>query len=192
MRPGEQKSLDRFLLLLDADRERAGVRYENLRRALLRFFSSNGSTEPETRADEVIDILIRQTMEEREIRELETYALGVARNVLLKEIERRKRGPAQLDTSDSNERLTVVPAQEDKTEVTEEEVRKCQRECLSNLAPEERSLIERYHSAVGHDKKNRDRLAVQLELSPVALRVKAHRIRKNLKACVQKCLQGVK
>jgi hypothetical protein len=47
--------LDRLLVCLDPDRERAGARYEAIRQRLVRLFRWRGAADPEVLADETID-----------------------------------------------------------------------------------------------------------------------------------------
>src|SRR5262245_52537956 len=68
---------------LDADRERAGERYEELRRTLLRFFEWRGASFPEERADETLNRVARKLDEGMAIAEIGQYSMGIARLVLL-------------------------------------------------------------------------------------------------------------
>ena len=49
-----RQALDSFLTYLDADRNRAGERYEQLRRTLMTFFQCNGFSNVEDPVDETI------------------------------------------------------------------------------------------------------------------------------------------
>ena len=50
----------RLLAALDPDRERAGLRYENIRRKLIEFFEARGSNSPADNADETINRVARR------------------------------------------------------------------------------------------------------------------------------------
>ena len=58
-----QESFAALLLFLDADRERAGEKYEELRRTLIRFFEWRGAPFPEEHADETLNRVARQAAE---------------------------------------------------------------------------------------------------------------------------------
>ena len=50
-----QESFDSLLAWLDADRERAGRRYEEIRRRLIKILACRGCHDPEDLADEAIN-----------------------------------------------------------------------------------------------------------------------------------------
>jgi DNA-directed RNA polymerase specialized sigma24 family protein len=80
----------------------------------------------------------------------------------------------------------VTPAQADDGE----ERLRCLDQCLEQLAPEARHLILEYYEARGQQKiDNRRRLAVELQISPSALRLRAQRIREQLEKCVRSRLK---
>src|SRR5260370_41876259 len=76
---GLGKLLDR----LDADRERAGEKYEDLRRTLNRFFEWRGAPFPEEHADETFNRVARKLDEGVEIKNFGGYCYEVARLVCL-------------------------------------------------------------------------------------------------------------
>ena len=55
-----QEAFDSCLAWLDADRDRAGEKYEQIRRELIKDFVHRECFGPETQADEVIDRVIRE------------------------------------------------------------------------------------------------------------------------------------
>ena len=58
----------RLLNSLDEDRERAGEKYEELRRTLIRFFEWRGAPFPEEHADEALNRVARRLGEGVEIK----------------------------------------------------------------------------------------------------------------------------
>src|SRR4051794_16211659 len=91
-----QESFDRLLEWLDADRERAGYRYEAIRRRLITIFTCRGCREAEALADETIN---RVTIKLPEIADAYVgdpalYFYGVAQKVHLEYL--RKRPPAHV------------------------------------------------------------------------------------------------
>src|SRR5450759_5872831 len=73
------KLLDR----LDADRERAAEKYEDLRRTLTRFFEWRGAPFPQDHADETFNRVARKLDEGVKIKNIGGYCYQVARLVFL-------------------------------------------------------------------------------------------------------------
>src|SRR5437868_5161996 len=79
-----REAFEQLLAALDPDRERAGLRYENIRRKLIEFFEARGSNSPADNADETINRVARRLDEGERVQDLSAYFYGVAR-LLLKE-----------------------------------------------------------------------------------------------------------
>ena len=73
----------RLLLSLDVERERAGEKYEDLRRTLIRFFEWRGAPFPEEHADETFNRVERKLGAGVEIKNIGGYAYQVARLIFL-------------------------------------------------------------------------------------------------------------
>jgi hypothetical protein len=82
-------ALEIFLRYLDADRDRAGARYEEIRRRLLTFFRYNGCRHEEDLADDTLDRVMRR-IGEVEVRHLMSFIRGVARHVVSEKQKRAK------------------------------------------------------------------------------------------------------
>jgi DNA-directed RNA polymerase specialized sigma24 family protein len=89
------EGFERLLALLDQDRDRAGLRYEMLRRKLMRFFEWRNCRPPEELADETLDRVCRKLGEGLQIRVPDPchYVYGVARNVAREATVRAARTP---------------------------------------------------------------------------------------------------
>jgi DNA-directed RNA polymerase specialized sigma24 family protein len=185
-------SFDTFLLYLDSDRERAGERYSRLQQALISFFAWRNSLDPESRAAETLDILSKQITEGRQIDNVETYSIGVARKVLLKEHDSREANQVSLDElqPDYDVRLSVQSKQTlADQEVNQRLYDECMSACLRELSESDRLLISMYAATGGHDKDNREKLAREVGISLPLLRVRINRIRGVLRECLRKCLK---
>ena len=185
-------NFDNFLLCLDSDRERAGERYSKLQQALIGFFTWRNSLDPESRAAETLDILSRQIAEGREISNVETYSIGVARKVLLKEHDSREANQVSLDELqlDHDRRFSIQAKQTLADQEANQRIYdNCMRSCLQQLPESDRRLISMYAGARGHDKNNREKLAEEVGISLQLLRVRINRIRGVLKECLSKCLK---
>ena len=175
-------SLARLLARLGPDADRAALDYEQLRRTLTKFFDWRGAVSPEECADEAIDRLARRLEEDTSVADVRSYALGIARLVLLEQ----KRQPA-FSPLDQHPHLVSVspPAPSDESE----RLRDCFDRCLDEFPAESRSLVLQYYVGERHLKiVNRRRLAAALGLSDNAMRSRVQRLRDRLERCVQNCL----
>src|SRR5690349_7311812 len=82
---------DKFLLLLDVNRESAGEKYENIRRRLIFYFECRKRQEAEDLADETITRVIKRYNEGVHIDDVMRYAYGVARIVFLETLVETRR-----------------------------------------------------------------------------------------------------
>ena len=90
-----REGLGRLLARLDPDAERAGEKYQNLHRKLVKLFEWRGASCAEDLADETIDRVIRK-LDEVDIREVSFYAVGVAQNIW-RESQRAETKKASLE-----------------------------------------------------------------------------------------------
>src|SRR4029453_5040025 len=79
-----EDAFEKLLAQLDADRERAGEKYERIRHKLIKFFEWRGGASPEEYADRSIDRVARRVYEGAELRVSDPYLYfhGVALKVL--------------------------------------------------------------------------------------------------------------
>ena len=176
----------RLLESLDPDREIAGQKYERIQRKLVWFFEWRGCAAAEELSDKTIDRVTRRLIEGEEIRAKDpsVYFYAVARNIAHEWWNAQKQPAQFLKPFASN--FGVASNQVDDAE----ERLQCLDQCLEQLAPEARYLILEYYEAGGQQKiENRRRLAVELQISPSALRLRAQRIREQLETCVRRRLK---
>jgi DNA-directed RNA polymerase specialized sigma24 family protein len=175
-----EKSLAGFMSVLDEDPERAGERYELLRRKLMKFFEWRGSTNANELADETINRLVRKIEEGEEIRNLFAYSSGMARLVWLEVLKEQERVRGALEELNASSQYSSQ---------TGSQRIECFESCLEALPLENRALILDYYSAEKSSKiKLRKQLAEKLGTPINALRIRAHRIRQQLERCVMDCL----
>ena len=179
-------TFSKLLLRLDADQERAGEKYEDLRRTLTRFFEWRGAPFPEEQTDEVFNRVARKLSEGVEIRNIGSYSYEVARLVCLEALKGKdsKRAPLDLDNHD----VAVVDRAD---ETQEKEIRlTCLEDCLDSLPIENRELIVEYYQDSKRDRvERRKSLAASLGLQREALANRAQRLRDKLEQCVKSCLR---
>src|SRR5262245_13189249 len=168
------QSLDRLLNVLGPDRERAAEAYDELRRRIVGLMEWWGSNSPDELADETLDRVARKLEEGAVIPDgsLGAYVRGVARMIFY-EASRRPR------------MLTVVPERAlTSTDNPDEAILSSLDRCLDRLSAADRNLVLRYYGD-GKPSDNRQALAVELGISPTALRVRAHRLRQQLERGVR-------
>ena len=182
------EAFEGLLASLDVDRERAGQKYETVRRKLIELFEARGSHSPPDHADETLDRVARRIAEEEEIRNLERYVYGVAR-LLLKEVLRaRDKEPIALDLAPAP--AVAADTEEKEQRRQQEELRlKCFEVCVGKLPAAHRTFIlEYYREEQGVKIEHRKRQAEALNMSLNALRLRACRIRGALGGCINSCL----
>ncbi len=178
-----QEAFDQFLSSLDPDRDRAGEVYETLRRNLIHLFIWRSCRDPEDHADETINRVIRKIDEGEEVRDLISYAHGVARRLLLEIFKQQEREQIGIDELPP---LAAQPEQEDDSEHGV----LCLRRCLNRLPEESRRLIVQYYQGEKNAKiENRKRLAESLSLTLNALRYRAFDLSQRLEGCIERCMQ---
>jgi DNA-directed RNA polymerase specialized sigma24 family protein len=172
-----QQSFDILLSWLDADRDAAGIKYENIRTSLIRIFISNGFDDAEDLADVVINRVTAKIsdMIDTYVGEPTAFFFAVARNVA-HEARRRK----EIATDKIPETTVIDRATSDTYD--------CLVECLAGIVEDKRELILEYYLYEGKDKITHHRLmARNLGVTDGALRTRAHHIRTSLEKCVVKC-----
>ena len=171
----DQTTFERLLFWLNPDRDLAAQKYETIRRRLVEIFASRGFSDAEGLADETIDRVCSKVEKVSEgwVGDPAYFFLGVARKIMLEKSKAAKNilPPPEPD-EDENERREL----EDR----------CLEKCLAMFSQADRQLILKY---VDGKKKERRELAQRLELTPNALRLRVHQIKKTIRPCVADCLE---
>ncbi len=179
-----KEDFDSLLLWLDLDRERAGMKYEQLRRSLIQIFIWRGLSDAEDLADETINRVARRVNEiaAQYVGDPSAYFYGVAKK-LIYEAERRQRSEHRI----SSREILVAP---ESTDVDKSELRiDCLNRCLKELSAPQRQLFLSYYSAKApHWGDHRQKMAKRLNVDVNALRVRMYRIRLVLEKCIEKCI----
>ena len=173
-----------LLAILDPDRERAAERYEEIRKQLIRRFEGLGSTSPEELADLTLDRFAHRLTQGFVPENPGGFLYGIAANVFKEWRRKVISQEVQID-------LHAGPNAEEPTDLAEEEETgrrtQCLRRCLGRLPNDQRGLVLAYYH--GDDRIGaRHQLAGQLGLTPNALRIRAHRVRRQLEDCIKRCL----
>lgn len=184
-----QDVFDSLLDWLDADRERAGKKYETIRLRLIKIFTCRGCLEAEDLTDETIN---RVTVKVEEIATTYSgdpalYFYGVAQKVH-QEYLREPRAARVPETVIRHSVAQPAPATQT-SEDTEAEY-ECLDRCMERLPSDNRRLVIEYYQEQKQAKiEHRKQLARELGIAVNALRIRAHRIRLLLQQCVQTCLE---
>lgn len=182
-----QESFAALLLFLDADRERAGEKYEELRRTLIRFFEWRGAPFPEEHADETLNRVARKLGEGIEIRNLSGYCYEVARLVFL---ESTKTVASRTESLDSAESGLVAPSDPAEEQIGKELRLSCLEDCLKALPTESAELILEYYQYEKRGQiERRKALAERAGLRREALANRVQRLRDKLEHCVSVCFR---
>lgn len=188
MKTPQEISLESFEALLgwlDTNKERAGEKYEKIRRSLIGIFLGRGVYEAEELADEVINRITHKLPELVDFYTGEPmlYFFGVADKVYLEWLRREKR--AREVSRSAN-----LSIESNETKLAIEKEFDCLEKCLAALPADQYRLVTEYYGEDESKKKIRKRLAMgnEMGLSNDALRAKAYRIRARLKECVQLCM----
>ena len=177
-----QNAFDELLHTLDSDRDRAGNIYQKTRDNLIRFFEWRGCPFPEDHADETINRVAKRVSEGEEVREITKYFFGVARLLFLEVQKGRARELQALDN---------LPQPEDPSDHPDETRLYCLRHCLKSISPDQRDLIIGYYQGEKSNKiRNRQILSERLRIPINTLRMRALRLRDQLEACVEACLNN--
>lgn len=177
-----QTSFDTLLALLDADREAAGAKYEELRQRLTRFFDWRGCETSDELTDICLERVVRKVTDGEVINNVSAYAATIAQFVYKESLRSKSRLTDSLDAENAPEIAATVTA------VEEDERMSCLETCLNEFRIDDRKLIVSYYDT---DEKtmiaSRKRLADSLAVSMNTLRIKVCRLKTKLEKCTKDC-----
>jgi hypothetical protein len=178
----DSEAFESLLRLLDPDREKAGLRYEDLRRRLTMFFENRDHPDSEHLVDVVMDRVACKLRDGTDIPAADSvpYIFGVARMIALEEHRRRMKGQTTSLTWDMADR---------RLQPSEREL-ECLDHCLDALDAGTRTTILAYYLGQGGKKlDNRTGIAARLGITHTALANRTWRIRTRLAKCVRTCVE---
>ena len=179
-------SFDKFLALLDADRDQAGEKYENLRQRLMKFFEWRNCEMSEELADTVFDRVMRKIAEGEQIQNVTAYSATIAQFVFKEFLRSNQRQNQLIEDAPEVQNLKAIEANE---EDESSSLRlNCFDKCLKELSDENRKFIIGYYDT---DEKtminSRKKLAEEMRASLNTLRIKACRLKAKLEDCTREC-----
>ena len=169
-----QSGFERLLQILDDDRDRAAVAYEQLRCRIAGLMQWWGAPNGEDLADVTFD-RVAQKLEEGAIihrHKIAAYARGVARLIFYESSRRQHQQWL-------NERAAASVWETWRSSAPAEAAHVRLERCLATLPDADRMLVLRYYGE-GRAGDVRQQLASETGISPTALRIRAHRIRARL------------
>jgi DNA-directed RNA polymerase specialized sigma24 family protein len=180
----EAEAWHRLLAALDPDPRRAASRYQALRGRLIRLFQNRGLGAVDDLADETLDRVARRMGDGLAPRDVAHYAAGVARLVALE----AARGAQRFEHYSSG---LIRPPPPDDDAPQQEDRRACLDRCLGELPSDARTLLLRYQEGQRSGRISQRRaLAEGLGIPINALRIRVHRLRQRVEACLARCADG--
>jgi|SRR5882672_844193 len=185
-----QEELEKLLAwLASAGREYATTHYR-----LTRVFIVRGCIDAETLADEVmnrvavrIDKLIKDYPGDP-IKCLMGFADNVYLEYLRELSNQRKHSEGEPPTPPDGQ----AEREREERERKEGELREeCLARCMEELSAADNQLFRRYFQEEERAMVARRKLAAELRLTANALRIKAYRIRRRLRGCMEACLEEI-
>ncbi len=184
-----QTGFDQLLATLDADRERAGAKYESLRVRLIRFFEWRNCEMPDELTDTVFDRVIKKISEGEQIQNVAAYSATVAQFVFKEDCRKRSRRTQSIEDTEEIENLAETNRI---IEETDDAPMNCLEKCLAELPVENRRLIVAYYDT---DERTmmaaRRLLADSLDVSLNVLRIRVCRLKSKLEDCTLDCCRKI-
>lgn len=179
------QDFQRLLTRLASDPERASAEYARIRARLVILARVR---EQYLIADEFADKALDQVAKKlalEEIREIEPYAIGVLRMLLLAHNRKKRLQPMEdpeMAVGEANPEHSLV------IRLDHERQRRCFLACLEQFTPRERWFIFQYYpNEIGDLQSRRKRLAALMKIEPGTLATKISRLRDKLEKCCLNC-----
>lgn len=179
MRTKTGDTFEQFLARMTPGDPSADTTYLSLRSRLIKYFSWHACDDPAELCDETIGRMMGNLDDDRVIERPSSYVFGIARNVL--------REHQRSVLMDSRIRRETDLLEREATIADFSPFAECCKQCFERLSDEKRMFLEKYYGEAGG---SRDKLASEMGLSLVALRIRVHRLRANLRECREKCMKG--
>ena len=179
-----QEDFDGLLGWLSSEAEEAGKKYEEIRAGLINYFNYRGCLDSEALADETINRVAAKLagIKFDENFKLASYFYSFAAKIYLEDYKKRKRFVSE------HEDYPVLPPAAEKNPGAA-----CLEECLAKHPAEERTLLIKYYGFGKSERAEQRRLlAAERKINILFLHTKISRLKKVLRECLKKCLDGKK
>lgn len=181
-----QTEFDALLGLLSGDRNEAGLKYEQLREGLLRYFIFKGCSDPPRLVDETFDRVAAKvdTFDPQISLRPDRFFYGFAAHIV-KEDQRKAVREQPLEENEPFIQAELPEPQTDGPDLD------CLNTCLNQLDPADKKLVLEYHSISGKSKSAvRQEMFDRLNLTSSAFYTKISRVKAKLRKCVAECKQS--
>lgn len=186
------QAFEKLLALFEADPDIAGVKYEEMRRRLRKFFEWNRANDPDELVDETFDRAARRIDEGVEVRNLASYLTGIARLLLREYWVSHENRMQEIEDEPVGVDTRMNPGDEEDRDETDQRF-ECLENCSGSLAPRERQRIVDYYSGEKREKiNNRIGMAREEGVTLGNLRVRMLRLRERLEKCILECVENKK
>jgi DNA-directed RNA polymerase specialized sigma24 family protein len=190
-----EQGFRKLLKLLDADAETAAHKYEAIRLRLTGFFQGRGCPFPDELADVTFDRVAKRMEEGEEVRVSDPYFYfrGVASNIFLEQLKRPQPAPLELVPVGQTPNLDPKKVEREKEHLADQERKtSCMRRCFESLSDEKRTLIKEFEQGEKRVRiNNRKSMAERLNTNINALRIRIFKIRREIRACRDACLEAL-
>ena len=179
----QARAWSKLIEFLGPDLDSAAMRYEEIRRRLVARFRAWRCTSPECLADRTIDRVAQKLVRGESICTSEPYHYfgGVARDIFQEAIRGYVR-ENHITHVTADLRLDSATGQE----VDTERLLRTLESCLAELPEDSRALVLEYHACAKSNKiARRKQLAESRGIAVNALRIRMHRLRKQLELRVR-------
>lgn len=168
----------RFLERLSPDVKEAEHSYVRLHKKLCGFFSLRGVSDPANAADETLERAARKICEGAMVPDVESYCVGIARNVAKERWRREQR--------ENSVYSLFVERLADNSDEEVERIQSILKPCFEQLTEKDQSLLREYCRVLrGRPRaEHRRELAQAMKTTLLALRIRVTRLRRSLADCV--------
>lgn len=171
-----REEFEELLTWFDSDRDKAAMKFQSINARLLRVFAARGCIDADSLADEVMNrVAVRIETVIMKYPDPVRCCLAFIDNVYHEWYRDQGR------KANAKPPLSPRPAEELEKED------QCLEHCLGTVPKPDRDLFVRYFQPEKRIDR-RKRLALELALSANALRIRAHKLRKELRHCILECL----
>lgn len=176
----DREAFARFLKFLSPDEEEAARIYTRMHQRLMGFFNLRGVSDPLSAADETIDRAVIKIDAGTTVSDVQKYCSGIARNIALERLRL-----AERETSAFHNFIESI---QNSSGEQVERIYSLLKPCFEQLSVEEQSLLLAYCRIIqGRARaEHRRQLAVDMQTTVLALRMRVTRLRNNLTDCVKK------
>ena len=181
-----QEKLDNLLGWLSADREEAGAKYEEMRKGLIRFFRIKDCADPVGLADETLNrVADKLPQEEAERKKIPLkYIYGFAVNVYREYERNSSKNEIQLNPNLPLDALVSQDFPDNKSKILT-----CLEQCLAKCSPDDSEMVIEYYGQNKNTKLEfRRQTAEDRKITVRALHTRVHRIKNNLRKCIENCM----